>query len=224
MLKKVFLIGFSTLLSACTHFQSEPLKINALNTLPDVAIEFETTVAETNQPEKQHRWKFWRNQNRIETHNLSDNSGEIWTKSANGKIEYERVFHNQKQIIDYRDSDLAAIGESPNWLAMATLLNPMMVATLLSDNQENAFEQTAIHYKNNDLEMTWLTQSQIPALIKRSENGHLLTTKIINMKANVPLKTNYYNHIDFADIGDKESDPFVKSILPKLKGSHNHEH
>jgi hypothetical protein len=204
MLNKFFLIGFIVLLTACAHSKNEPLKINALNDLPDVAIEFETTVVEANEKALLHRWKFWRNQNRIETHNLSDNSGEIWTKSANGKIEYERVFHDQKQIINYRDSDLAAIGEYPNWLAMATLLTPAEA-------------------QNPNSEITWLPESQIPALIQRHENGHSIITKLVNLKTDAPLKTSDYRHIDFADLGDKESDPFIQSILPKLKGGH-HEH
>lgn len=225
MLNKFLLISCTALLTACAHSQSTPLKINPIvEALPDVAIEFETTVIDTNQIEQHHRWKFWRNKNRIEIHNLSDNSGDVWTKSASGKIEYERVFHNEKQIIDYRDSDLEMIGENPNWLAMATLLNPAITATLLSDNQEDVFGQTAINYKNSDLEITWLTQSQIPAMIQRFEKGYLLTTKILSLKTNAPLEMTDYGHISFADIGDKESDSFIKSILPKLKGAHEHEH
>ena len=223
MLKRLFLIGFIVLITACAHSQREPLHMNTLTTLPDVAVEFETTVVSA-EKEQRYRWKFWRNENRIETRNLNDNSGEIWTKSIDGKIEYERIFHDQKQVIDYRDSDLMAIGETPNWFAMATLLNPIMTATLLSDNEESAFGQTAVHYKNNDVEITWLTESQIPAMIQRDEKGHSLTTKIVSMKIDAPLKTTDYRHIDFADIGDKESDPFIQSILSKLKGSHHHEH
>ncbi len=203
MLNKFFLISITLFLIACVHSQTEPLKINALNDLPDVAIEFETTIIKADEKTQRHRWKFWRTQNRIETHNLSDNSGEIWTKSPNGVIEYERVFHNQKQIIDYRDSDLASIGENPNWLAMATLLTPAET-------------------QNPKSEITWLPESQIPAQIQRHENGYLITTKIVNLKTNAPLKTSDYRHIDFADIGDKESDPFIQSILPKLKGEHHH--
>jgi hypothetical protein len=108
----------------------------------------------------------------VETQNLHDNSGEVWTKSARGEVEYERVFHNEKQIIDYRSSDLKAIGAEPNWAAISTL-NPTPATRLV-----------AVH--------------SLP---------HPSTTD--------------YRHIDFADIGDKESDPFIQSILPKLKGSHH---
>ena len=33
-----------------------------------------------------------------------------------------------------------------------------------------------------------------------------------------------YDHTVFADIGDMESDPFIKSVMHKLKGSHDHDH
>lgn len=171
-------LGFSIiiagLLSGCALQPSEPLHISALNALPDIAVEFETTVIDPDKQEHRYHWYFWRTANRVETQNLHDNSGEVWTKSATGEVEYERVFHNEKQIIDYRSSDLKAIGYEPNWAAISTLLNPVLAATRL----------VAVH--------------SLPH----------------------PNTANY-RHIDFADIGDKESDPFIQSILPKLKGSHH---
>jgi hypothetical protein len=170
MLKKW--LGFSIILSACVHQPSEPLQIGALNALPDIAVEYETTVIEPDKQEHRYRWYFWRTANRVETQNLYDNTGEVWTKSATGDVEYERVFHNEKQIIDYRSSDLKAIGYEPNWAAISTL-------------------------------------HPTPA------------TRLVAVNSLPHPSTADYHHIDFADIGDKESDSFIQSILPKLKGNHH---
>ncbi len=220
-----FSIIFAVILSACTHQPNAPLHISALNTLPDVAVEFETTVIESDKQEHRYRWYFWRTANRVETQNLHDNSGEVWTKSATGEVEYERVFHNEKQIINYRSSDLNAIGAEPNWTAITTLLNPAQVATLMSDGQTEILGRAGIEYKNNNAEhplnLVWLVDDKIPALIQRVEQEHPLITRLVAVHLLSHQSTVNYRHIDFADIGDKESDPFIQSILPKLKGSHH---
>lgn len=219
------IIIVAELLSACAHQPREPFQLGALNTLPDIAAEFETTVIEPDKQERHYRWYFWRTANRVETQNLHDNTGETWTKSARGEVEYARVFHNEKQIIDYRSSDLKAIGSEPNWAAITTLLNPALAATLMSDGQTKFLGRTGIEYKNNNAEnpvtIIWLAADNIPAIIQRVEQGHSFTTRLVAVNTLPHSNTANYRHIDFADIGDKESDPFIQSILPKLKGSHH---
>jgi hypothetical protein len=239
MLKKIplFPAALLMLLSGCSHQAGKPLQIQALNQLPQLAAEFETTVIESDahddrQPQR-HQWRFWRATDRVETHNLQDNSGEVWTKSADGTITYQRVFHDQQQVIDYLPGDLKAIGAKPDWSAIATLLNQAMMASLLTSDREEVLGHPAIRYQNNDpdqpLEITWLEQVQLPAMIKRTEHGHTIITRIT---AIYPLtqspwpyqRSAEYRYTDFADIGDKENDPFIKSILPKIKGGHSHAH
>ncbi|MDZ4151299.1 hypothetical protein, partial [Methylicorpusculum sp.] len=110
------------LLSACAQQPGKPLQIQRLEQLPALAAEFETIV-ESDDGQQRYQWRFWRTAKRVETHNLQDNTGEIWTKSTDGKIAYERVFHDQKQVIEYTPGDLNAIGAVPDWSAIATLLN-----------------------------------------------------------------------------------------------------
>ncbi|MDD5227886.1 MAG: hypothetical protein PHN45_01895 [Methylococcales bacterium] len=200
-------------LSACAHQTSEPLYIGESNSLPDIAVEFETTVIEPTQQERHYRWYFWRTVNRVETQNLRDNSGEVWTKSVTGDVEYARVFHNEKQMIDYRSSDLNAIGTEPNWAGITLLLNPAIAKTLMSDGQTEIFGRTGIEYKNNNVEnpvdIIWLADEKVPAMIQRVEHGHTLVTRIVTLyslekSALLHQSTANYRHIDFADIGDKE--------------------
>jgi hypothetical protein len=165
--------------------------------------------------------------------NPQDNSSEEWTRLANGQVEYSMIFHDDKQTIDYNAVDLGMIGETPNWTKTTLLFSPEMMATLVSDSDETLFNQTAIHYKSNlpntVFEVTWLTQMQVPAMIKREVNGQVITTKIVSLEPAVKSmlsnpEASAYDHNVFADIGDKESDPFIKSVMHKLKGSHDHDH
>ncbi|PPD33496.1 MAG: hypothetical protein CTY18_09605 [Methylomonas sp.] len=224
------------LLTACAHQPNTPLKIQALNQLPALAAEFETTVIESadNGDDKQqhtYRWRFWRAANRVETLNLQDNSGEVWSQSANGQIEYQQVFHDQQQVLNYVPGDLKALGSDLDWSALATLLNQTMVASLLAEGREQLLGRQAMHYQSkipeSPLEITWLEHEQLPAMIKRTEHGHIIITRLT---AIYPLqqspwpyqRSGNYRYTDFADIGDKENDPFIQSIQHKISGGHSH--
>lgn len=232
----MFPIIFFLLLNACAQQPAKPLKIQSLDQLPALAAEFETVVMASeahgdDQQQHSHQWRFWRSADRVETRNLQDNNGEVWTKSADGNVAYERVFHDQKQVIEYMPGDLKAIGPEPNWLAVSTLLNQAMIAPMLADGREDILGRPAIHYQSNDpdvqLEITWLEHEQIPAMIKHTEHGRTMITRItaIYPLAQSPWlyqRSADYRYTDFADIGDKENDPFIKSILHKIKGGHSH--
>ena len=223
----------SALLSACTSYQTKPFLVETTPTLPNAAVEFETTITKADESERHYRWYFWRADNQVEMRNPQDNSSEEWTRLANGQVEYSMIFHDDKKTIDYNAVDLGMIGETPNWTKTTLLFSPEMMATLVSDSDETLFNQTAIHYKSNlpntVFEVTWLTQMQVPAMIKREVNGQTITTKIVSLEPAVKSMlsnpaASAYDHTVFADIGDMESDPFVKSVMHKLKGSHDHDH
>jgi hypothetical protein len=232
----LFLIVLILLVTACTQQVVKPLQILSQQPLPALAVEYETTVIasdDADQVPQTYRWRFYRAVNRVETHKLQDNSGEIWSRFADGSLSYQRVFHAQQEIIDYVPGDLKAIGISIDWLALSTLLEPGELENLVSDSREEFLGRPAVHYKNSDLdqpvEIIWLEQEQLPALIQRTEQGRTFISRIIAISALhqapwLPPDSSDYRLTDFADLGDKENDVFINQILPKLKGSHSHVH
>lgn len=238
MLKTVFSVCLVLLMSltACQSQLPSPLQIQAVEAMPPLAAEFETEVLETDthgdETTRVYRWRFVRHADRVETHNLSDDSGEVWRRLAGGDIAYQKVFHGQRQTIDYQPGDLKALAAVPDWRAVATLLSPTELGGLQADGEESALGRVALRYRSGQgeiEELLWLNREQLPALIRRQEHGHLLVTRLAALyptgQAPWPEpRDEDYGHTDYADLGDKEGDPFVKSILPTLKGGHHHEH
>lgn len=235
MLKNLYLFSILLILglAACARHSVKPLQIQSQQPLPALAVEYETVISfdDADQAQQVYLWRFYRAANRLETHNLHDNSGEIWTRSAYGSISYQRVFHTQQVIIDYLPGDLKAIGAKIDWLALGTLLDSGMIESLLSDSQEEFLGRPATHYKNSDpnktIEIVWLEQEQLPALIRRKEHGHTIVSRITTIHAlhqspwALPDAADY-SVTDFADLGDKENDAVIRQILPKLKAVHSH--
>lgn len=223
-------------LSACGSQPLKPLRV-ALP-LPDIAAEFETRVerldTQTGDHEPQrYRWRFYRSAKRIETHQLTDDSGESWVQLADGNIGYQRLFHTQKQLIDYLPGDLKAIDSQPNWFRLATLIDTDNLQKFVPQNSDTLVDRPVTYYTDNTqdtfTELAWLAREQLPALLRRQQHGQTMTTCLIAVYSldNAPWvrpKSDDYQATDFADLGDKENDAFIKSILPKLKGAQRHEH
>ncbi len=226
---KCVLLFWIAWLSACAHQSKPPLQIHGLDQLPALAAEFETLVTATegqgDQTVQRYRWRFWRASNYIETKNLEDHTGEIWKKSANDQISYEQVFHAQRQAIDYFPGDLSVIGVELDWSALATLVNPSMLANLVADEPEIVLGRSAQRYQSLDnelgLELCWLEHEQIPASIKFIDHGHKVETRLLAIYPLAQSPWSYqqtadFRHTDFADLGDKENDPVIK-----LMAEHN---
>lgn len=201
--------------------------------LPALAAEFETVVYQTQTDgiiqQSHHRWRLWRDLGYIETHNLDDDSGEVWCKTETGEIGYQRLFHSQQQLIDYLPGDLKALQETPNWTALSSLLNPAMVEGLHGGEAVEIADLPALRYQSLDqtLQVWWLTQQQLPGLIDIRQPNQRILTRIQAVYAlpQAPWpyrRARHYTSTDFADLGDRESDTFIQSILPRLKGSHHH--
>lgn len=230
-------LGGLLILNGCAATPSKPAPFVMTNDSTALAAEFETSVITENhrqEPETaNYRWRFWRSPTYVQTYNLQDDTGEAWTKSPSGEIGYQRLFHAQQQSIDYLPGDLKAIGSALDWPMLASLLNREMIKDLACSDDVDALDRQIqrCHTRSEPeaLQLVWLTQEQLPASITLMEHEHRLTTRLL---AAYPLakspwvqpSSDHYRQIDFADIGDKENDPFIKSILSKLKGGASHHH
>lgn len=225
-------------LTACAQQPVLPAQLQIIPPLSALAAEYVTTVSPHDGHDQEptpspQQWRFWRDTQFIETLNLADQSGDNWSKATDGTVTYQRLFHEQKQLVDYLPGDLKAIGIAVDWTALATLIKPSLIAGLKADDRVEVLGHSAIHYQSTDpekpFELLWLEQEQLPALIKFTEHGHTVSTELTALYPLAQSPWPYqraaaYKSTDFSDLGDKENDPFVKSIQHKLKGGHGHDH
>lgn len=245
MNSRSFWLSGLVILNGCSTLTPQPSHFVMMTDPPALTAEYETTVVSTHgedhhqqqhqQPESEqnYQWRFWRSSNHIQTYNQQDNSGEAWSKSARGEISYQRLFHAQQQIIDYVPGDLKAIGSNVDWPMLATLLNQEMIQDLVCtddiDSQSRPIQHCHSRSKPEKLQIDWLTQEQLPASITLTEHDQRMTSRLLTSYplAKSPWQepsSNHYRLTDFADLGDKENDPFIKSILSKIKGGASHHH
>ena len=204
--------------------------------LPSLACEFETVTARdkgASEP-KTRVWRLWRADHAVETQELGNPDAEAWHRDPRGHVTYFRVFHPEKRAIEYKATDLAISHSTPDWERLASVVAPDFIARNLKQIGEERFlDRAAVRYEGkaggSRFEVLWLPAQQIPALVRETRDGHVstITLRSIHPLADSPwpfgLKDDY-EIIDFADLGDKESDPTLRSMLKRSGhgGAHRH--
>jgi hypothetical protein len=204
-----------------------------------IAAEYETIVAETGDEAHRHikRWRFWRDRDLVETRSLDTDEGEIWRRGVKGLIFYERVFHRDRKAVESNPDDLRALDKEPRWDKTALLVDSgLLKSGLQFQGRGTVANRPALRYGGAvdgvEYEIWWLEQENIPGLIRQRSPQRNIT---VNLQEAYPLGRSPWPHnvsetyatIDYADLGDMESDPFVKRILHEtelITGHHDHAH
>lgn len=189
-----------------------------------VACHFATTVAVrgNRQHTQVNEWYLWREPSQVETCDKNGKRCEVWQRTQDGQVFYSRVFHNDKRVIEYMPGDLRALQRYPAWSHVASVIEPSLVKDQLRPTgQVSILGRQAQRYQGTvqgvTLDVWWLDREQLPALVQYVYPDRMVT---LRLKKLYPLdespwsrgRTAGYVHIDYADLGDKVSDPFVRRL------------
>ncbi len=178
-------------------------------------------------------WLFSRNANRIEVTNPAQQVGEAWLRD--GKTDfYQKIFHSDRKIVEYQQEDLSALNVPVNWETNALMIDPRVLEQLQVRSARRIDGHPALVLAGKEgsvnYDVVWLTDLNIPyRLHKRDRFGEEETTSlaalldVANANQYAPAADGY-EVIDYADLGDRERDPFVARIQQQLPGEHTHTH
>jgi hypothetical protein len=147
---------------------------------------------------------------------------EIWYLGRDGQIFYERVFHRDRRLIELVPGDLRALRRYPDWQQLLHVIHPTWLQKQLRPTgPRNVLGRSAQHYQgrvdDTEFEVLWLEDEQIPALVRQryAQREVVLRLREIYPLQQAPwprAKTKGYQRIDYAHLGDKSSDPWVRRI------------
>ncbi len=202
--------------------------------LPAIAGHYESSVTTTGiQTENMTReWFIWREPNQIEVFDKSSAGGEMWQLGKNGDVIYFAIYHDEKLVIEYTPGDLRVLHQTPEWHRLERVVDVDSLRSNLKVSCEaEIFGRCAHFYKGQikgiEYEMWWLEREQMPAMIRQVYPDRTVT---LTLKEIYPIhespwpygRHRDYRHIDYADIGDRESDPVLKRLLHKNNHVHAH--
>jgi hypothetical protein len=177
-------------------------------------------------------WFFWRNPTMIQTQDADGDHGELWQKTANGSIQYRKLYHADKTAVEYMPADMPTNNMNFDWLKLSSMLDQQELDVLKPVKKTKVLGRSAELRKGkiNDktIEVVWLLDENLPASIIRKDNTGSVELRLVDIS---PLSTAHkkpvaieditnYRQIDAVDFGDMENDPFVKKIMQE-EGHHH---
>jgi hypothetical protein len=221
------------------HAETAKIIDLSLANLPNVAAEF-TTTREGGEHEQEHEehtphadkvtWRFWRDSQQIVIERPQLGMGELWQLDGRSII-HRKLFHADQRAIEFQDDDLKMLETMPSWQKLALLLDEKLLAQLTSGDLEWSDGYPTREYQGKVAEMEWHVVMRmdigLPMLIERQHEGFSERTELLNAYALSaapwrPTPSNSYDVIDFADLGDKEYDPFVIKVQAQMGHDHHH--
>jgi hypothetical protein len=201
----------------------------------EVACRYEMKVipyAKSHAPSN-NAWFFWRKQGMIQTQDADGDYGEIWERTANGSIQYRKLYHADKTAIEYMPADMPANNMSFDWVKLSSMLSQQELDALIFIKKTHFLGFRAELRKGKidgqAIEVLWLPDENLPAsIIRKDKTGsvelHLVEFEPLSVSHRKLLDSEEianYRHIDAADFGDMENDPFVKKVMV-ADGYHHH--
>ncbi len=235
------LLTLVTVLAGCASTRPVPVLDLAADTVP-VAAEFVTVREQADHSHdhaghgrdesKEVRWHMFRSTNRIDIDNVTVNTGETWLRD--GKLLVMRqLFHEDRKGIEYLADDFAVLGMQPSWQRQAMLIDPAVLQALQETGSSWQDGNPLRHYRGDvdgqRFEVMWRVDVNLPYSLVRERDGQRETTRLLAVHplAQSPWKYENgdgYELIDYADLGDRERDPFVLKIQSQLPGGDMHHH
>ena len=220
--------NISAVNSANTELKNTKLKSTELNSTSPISVSYEllTNGQKTN-------WDMVRKPDSIVTFNETTQRGEMWQRDNKGEISHTRIFPQERKLVEYTQGELKTLNKLPSWNQLASIFNPKEIKKLKNTGEKEVLGKQALVLEGtlNGLPtiIWWIDELQLPAYVEQGL-GHLRTQIIMKELYNVaPAQWTWanlstfenYAKIDASDLGDMESDPFVKTLL-KAEGNHHH--
>lgn len=144
-------------------------------------------------------------------------SFEAWNKNG----EYVRYFPAEKRSISYRRGDLLALNIKTDLDKQFHLISRHGLAQLSKLNTITGPCYTEQQYHHGDVErtikVTWLPKVSLPKTLTVNNREQTINYQLTKLKTidtdTFKQLTAGYQDLDFADVGDSESDPFIAKMI-----------
>jgi hypothetical protein len=201
---------------------------------PPLVAAFETkTTVRARAKVQRERWTLARDASHVE-YIVEGEAGRLvdaWTNTR-AELTLTRVFPKERTLVEYSEGQLRALGNFRSWRQLGSLLpdHPAQLG-LKRLGEVTVAGRKAVRYEGNleaaHIVVSWLEQAQLPALMRLTQGEVTRTTTLQSLQLGQAerfetAELSQYRHIDAADLGDLEHDPFVLRHGTHLQAPHQH--
>jgi hypothetical protein len=201
---------------------------------PELACQFETVFEskEQNQTSFKSVWRFWRATEEVESWQVGSKEGEVAALDGAGGVHFRRVFHPERIEVFYSAMELKMLGRTRDWGQSFSLVAPEFLKERLAPTGTEVLLDTTLEKYEGTVDgrqwvVLWSAREQLAYRLRvESERGVSTTTLLerydLEKQPWERLRKRGYNSIDFADLGDSETNPVIRRIMNRLGISCSH--
>lgn len=224
LLSAALIIGFVQTVSAHSASSAQSLDIRAPAEKSSLCHEVEpeklTAIYKISQgngsDNAEHTLQLTRYQDQV-IYQKSSQTFEAWNKNG----EYTRYFPADKRSVSYRRGDLLSLNINYDLEQLFHLVSPKVQSQLTQSKTAQQGCMAVTHFSGaqagNDVDLQWVTSLKLPYQLTIGAGEQQIKYQLTEVKpvAQVDFKAliSGYKDIDFADVGDSESDPFIAKMI-----------
>lgn len=211
------------LLSGASNAADDPAVVQDATAYTPAAAHYREARIVAGTRKESSDWYFIRQKRQVETARAG--YAEVWRRDERDELTWQRVFHNDRKLIEYTPGQLRTENRLPAWNMLNTVIDVRRLATLKPVGHAPVFDRPATRYRgtlgDERIDVVWLAREAIPARITRRSKEATYTLTLMTLRRApdpawpraTPAQTSDYQFIDGADLGDMEYDPFVARVL-----------
>lgn len=161
-----------------------------------------------------------RNADQVALHYPQSEITELWEQTPNQKLHLMRLFDQQQRGIEYQPGEIKG---SHDWSSKRQLISDSLIAKMTLENVRGQGCDTVEHYTltkgDRTLSLEWQPHRKLLQGLREVNGTSTTSWKLISVEENSLLTTqafdrwNQYQTTDYIDIGDNESDPFLRQMI-----------
>lgn len=145
---------------------------------------------------------------------------DIWRRDQAGQISFERVFHDDRTIVEYTAGELRTLGVTPVWDELASIFDPAKLQKLKPLARTAGAASYQGKLGEEQVKVEWLDEPALPRSLLRSAHGKSVRFTLLKQPATLPdaivaahQALDHYTRLDASDFGDMEYNPVVKKAM-----------
>lgn len=164
---------------------------------------------------------FWRKGDEVGYRYPSKNVTEIWNLLANGKIRPVRYFDEYQKGIEYQPGEVS--GSDKSWSSKYQIIPKTLIEKMKKTGSSGQGCELIENYELKQGEtyyrLSWYPHYELPQFYAVQSKRIKIAYKLDSLKTDTVEIEQFFNEklsyqtTDYADIGDNESDPFLRKMI-----------
>jgi len=156
---------------------------------------------------------------------------EVWERDDRGELTHLKVFSKARRVVHYTSGDLRTLNLAPSWEELGSLMRSEDRKKLTRRGTSRVAGEPAQRFAglvdNAPATLLWLEHLGLPGQLTVGRGPKGNTVKLVGARPCspdicAPFDITGYREIEFADLGDSEHDPFVRSFVAATGLGHAH--